>query len=232
MNNIVINPVEVLRNHSLFNGLDPTVLESLQPHVKFEHFQNRQRVAQKDSHGDSLLLIISGRVQVTSFSEDGRETEVVYQEAGGFCGAVSVIDGQDLSLDVVAVTDTVVGFLNGCQAKEVMMQHPLVAERILQYLCRVIRQGNRVRAELGAANAHARVFSVLCNAMTPQTDSGLAVIIDNIPTQNALAKMANVSRESVSRALKQLINKGVVVKDRRRLIVYKPHVLQDLAKVA
>jgi DNA-binding GntR family transcriptional regulator len=44
--------------------------------------------------------------------------------------------------------------------------------------------------------------------------------------------MANVSRESVSRALQLLIKQGVVEKDHRRLIVLQPKVLQTMASGA
>ncbi|MDE1990108.1 MAG: winged helix-turn-helix domain-containing protein, partial [Betaproteobacteria bacterium] len=105
----------------------------------------------------------------------------------------------------------------------------LVAERVMKRLCHTIREAARLRAALSAARAHARIFSVLNDTVT-SLPGGQGAVIENLPTQQALATMANVSRESVSRALQILIKQGVVEKDHRRLIVLQPQVLQHLAK--
>jgi DNA-binding transcriptional MocR family regulator len=50
-----------------------------------------------------------------------------------------------------------------------------------------------------------------------------------MPNQNAIASMANVSRETVSRALGALVRAGVIRKDGRKLWVQDPMVLKRLA---
>ena len=46
-----------------------------------------------------------------------------------------------------------------------------------------------------------------------------------MPTQQEIAIMVNTSRETVSRAIQILLQKGVVEKDLRRLIVRQPEEL-------
>lgn len=231
MKKITINPAEAIRQQKLFEGLDPALLKKLESLVRFQYFQNRQVVLHQGSVGDALVLVVSGRLQVISFSEDGREVGMYFLEQGDFYGEVSVIDGQPRSSSLVSLADTVVGYLPKPTAHELMTRHPLVAERIMRHLCKVIRDASRMRAALGIARAHARIFSVLNNTVTRQPDGNL-VTIENMPTQQALAMMANVSRESVSRALQLLIKQGVVEKDHRRLIVRQPQVLETLASGA
>ena len=228
MKKIVINHAEAIRQQKLFQGLDPALLKQLEGIVKFQYFQDRQVVLQQGSVGDALLLVVLGRLQVISFSEDGREVGIHFLEAGDFYGEVSVIDGQPRSSSLVSLADTVVGFLPKATANELMTKHPLVAERVMRHLCKIIRDASKMHAALSVARAHARIFSVLNNTVTVQPDSQTAVI-ENMPTQQTLAMMANVSRESVSRALQLLIKQGVVEKDHRRLIVLQPTVLKNMA---
>jgi CRP/FNR family cyclic AMP-dependent transcriptional regulator len=54
--------------------------------------------------------------------------------------------------------------------------------------------------------------------------------IENLPNQQAIAIMANVSRETVSRAIRSLVDGQVVERDYRRLIVRDPETLKRLAK--
>ncbi len=228
MKKIVINHAEAIRQQKLFQGLDPALLQQLEGLVTFRYFQNRQLVLQQGSVGDALLLVVSGRLQVVSFSEDGREAGIHFLEAGDFYGEVAVIDGLPGTSSLVSLADTVVGFLPKATASELMMKHPLVAERVMRHLCKTIRDASRMHSALSVARAHARIFSVLNNtaALQPGAKTG---VIENMPTQQALAMMANVSRESVSRAMQLLIRQGVVEKDHRRLIVLQPKVLQTMA---
>src|SRR5690606_12838798 len=56
------------------------------------------------------------------------------------------------------------------------------------------------------------------------------VTIENLPSQQAIAIMANVSRETVSRAMQALFSNNIVEKDNRRLIVRNPTALPKLAR--
>ncbi len=231
MKKIIVNPTEAIRQQKLFEGLDPALLKQLESHVRFQYFQMRQMVLQQGSAGDALLLVVAGRLQVVSFSEDGREVGIHFLEPGDFYGEVAVIDDQPRASSLVSLADSVVGFLPKAIANELMTKHPLVAERVMRRLCKTIRDASRMRAALSVARAHARIFSVLNNTATlqPGTKTG---VIENMPTQQALAMMANVSRESVSRALQQLVKQGIVEKDHRRLIIHQPQVLQTMASGA
>ncbi len=228
MKKITINPALAIRQQKLFEGLDEALLKQLESLVRFQYFQDRQMVIHQGTVGEALVLVVSGRLQVISFSEDGREVGIHFLEPGDFYGEVSVIDGQPIASSLVSLADTVVGYLPKATSHELMTRHPLVAERVMRHLCKMIRDGSRMRAALSIARAHARIFSVLNNTVTRQAGGNL-VTIENMPTQQALAMMANVSRESVSRALQMLIKQGVVEKDHRRLIVRQPQVLETLA---
>lgn len=46
--------------------------------------------------------------------------------------------------------------------------------------------------------------------------------MERMPTQQEIAIMVNISRETVSRAIQILLQKGVVEEDLRRLIVRQP----------
>ena len=58
---------------------------------------------------------------------------------------------------------------------------------------------------------------------------GNMVVIASMPTQQDIAAMVNTSRETVSRALQVLLQKKVVEKDMRRLIVRQPELLRKMA---
>jgi DNA-binding GntR family transcriptional regulator len=81
---------------------------------------------------------------------------------------------------------------------------------------------------LGLSRAYARVYSVLEASM--KKSAGDLFTIENLPNQQAIAIMANVSRETVSRAIRSLIDGKVIERDYRRLIVRDAQLLKKLAK--
>ena len=106
-------------------------------------------------------------------------------------------------------------------------QNPLVAERLLKRMASTIRAAANYRTILGIPNAFQRVFALL-NQFAKIAPGGL-VVIEKMPTQQEIAIMVNTSRETVSRAIHILIQKGVVEKDMRRLIVRQPEALRKVA---
>jgi DNA-binding GntR family transcriptional regulator len=60
--------------------------------------------------------------------------------------------------------------------------------------------------------------------------AGDLLTIENLPNQQAIAIMANVSRETVSRAIRSLIDGQVIERDYRRLIVRNAALLTKLAR--
>ena len=92
-----------------------------------------------------------------------------------------------------------------------------------------LRNASNYRAILGIPNAFQRVYALLVQFSV--TAPGGLVVIENLPRQQEIAIMVNTSRETVSRALHELIQRGVVEKDLRRLIVRKPDVLGEVAHI-
>jgi DNA-binding GntR family transcriptional regulator len=76
--------------------------------------------------------------------------------------------------------------------------------------------------------SYSRIYAVLMN--TAKQKEGNLTTIDNLPTQQTIATMANVSRETVSRAIHALINQGVVFKDVKRLVVRDTRLLEQLSR--
>lgn len=100
--------------------------------------------------------------------------------------------------------------------------------RLLVEFAGIIRQTNTSRTVISQANASSRVYSVLVNMMKPNV-AGM-MTIEKMPRQQEIALMASTSRETVSRAISQLINRSVVEKDLKRLIIRKPDMLKKLAE--
>jgi CRP-like cAMP-binding protein len=182
-------------------------------------------ILHKGGAGEHLFFLLSGRVQAMDITEDGREIGLSFLFAGDYFGELSVIDGLPRSATVVACESSLYALLPSTHALDLMHNNPLVAAQILKKLALNIRRASNFRTILGIPNAFQRVYALL--DFWAQKSHGGLVVIEKLPTQQAISIMVNTSRETVSRALQVLIQNGVVEKDLRRLIVRKPEALRE-----
>jgi CRP/FNR family transcriptional regulator, cyclic AMP receptor protein len=220
--------IDLLRQQKLLRNVSDDVIEEISRQIRYKRFGKREFVVHKGDAGSSLLMLMSGRLQVIALSEDGREVGLNFVEPGDYFGELSIIDGGPRSASIIATTESVVGFLPKREAQALFYRNPAVVEALLQRLCRTIRQASNYRSMLGLTRAYARVFSVLEASMKRSVGDHLT--IENLPNQQAIAIMANVSRETVSRAIGALVDRRVVERDYRRLIVRDADLLKRLAK--
>ena len=225
---MALTKFSALRQQKLLEGLGDEVIHELLEHVQFKQFEKRDYVLHEGTPGDNLLMLIKGRLQIIALSDDGREVGLSFLEPGDYFGEIALIDGLPRSASVIASAQSIVGFLPKPKAMALIEKYSLVSQRIMQRLCSTVRQASQNRSVLGLNRAHTRIFAILAN--TAKSGHGNLTTIENLPNQHAMAIMANVSRESVSRAINALIQKGVIQKDFRRIIVRDPATLDKLAR--
>lgn len=216
-----------LQNIPLLSGLDTATLGLIGGSFLIRTVEKGVYVLHKGSPGDHLLFLLSGRLQAVDVTEDGKEIGLSFLSPGDYFGELSIIDGQPRSASVIACENSLIALLPRIQAQALIYHHPLVAERLLKKMAASIRTASNYRAILGLPNAFQRVFALL-NQFTTEAPGGL-IVIEKMPTQQEIAIMVNTSRETVSRALQTLIQKGIVEKDLRRLIVRQPDALREAA---
>ena len=209
-----------LRNIPLLAGVDEYTLKQVGAALQIRTVERGKHVLHKGSTGDHLMFLLTGRLQAVDLTEDGREIGLSFLIPGDYFGELSIIDGLPRSASVVASEKSLIALLPRTAALALIYHNPLVSERMFKQMASSIRSSANYRASLGMPSAFQRVFALL-NQFAKLAPGGL-VVIEKMPTQQEIAIMVNTSRETVSRAIQILLQKGVVEKDLRRLIVRQP----------
>jgi len=212
-----------LQNIPLLVGVDAKVLGEMAVSLQFQTLERGSYAVQKGDAGEHLLFVLAGRLQAVDLTEDGREIGLSFLIPGDYFGELSIIDGLPRSASVVASEKSLIALLPRSIALALIHNNPLVSERMFKKMASSIRSAANYRSILGIPSAFQRVFALL-NQFAKSAPGGL-VVIDKMPTQQEIAIMVNTSRETVSRAIQILLQKGVVEKDLRRLIVRQPEEL-------
>ena len=223
-NGFTEDTLALLQRIPLLSGLESPVLERIAAFMHLRSVGRGQWVLHKGKAGDQLLFLLTGQLQVVDVTEDGREVGFNFLKPGDYFGELSVIDGLPRTASVVATENSRVAALPRAQALELFYHQPKVAEHVMNRMAHAIRVASDYRSILAIPNAFQRVYALL-HKMKTLAPGGL-IVIEPLPTQQAMAIMINTSRETVSRAMHTLQKKGVVEKDLKRLLIRKPDVLQ------
>jgi CRP/FNR family transcriptional regulator, cyclic AMP receptor protein len=220
-----------LRKIPLLAELSDEEITRVKQDMRIRQYNKRDVVLQKGGHGDGLMFLLSGQLQVIDVTEDGRAIGLRMLAPGDFFGEIALINNSTRSASVVAMTEVLVAFLPAAAAMHLFSHSPSVANLMLKHLADKIQRDSEFRALLSINNTAKRIYTylVLLQQKKPGPPDAPAVV-ENLPTHQDIANMVNTSRETVTRALLTLTQQGIVQKDSHRLIIIKPDALNKLVQ--
>lgn len=100
-----LNPDVFIQEVSLFQGFDMKGRRRLLAGAQQLEFEDGQTIVSQGEAGDSLFVILSGRVRVLINREDNESLEVGRLGAGQYFGEMSLLAGEPRSANIVAGTE-------------------------------------------------------------------------------------------------------------------------------
>lgn len=223
---MAIDP-DFLRSIPLFRDLAPRELAMAAQAFQERSFTKGQVIFHDDATGQYMYVVKSGRVKVSRWLPSGRELILAFHGSGEYFGEMSLIDGQTLPATVTAMVPTTILSLHRARFLELMAQQSF-SLALLRELCGRFRDAWRQIEVLTHHHAEARLRMALhqmCANKGTVTAEGTRI---EVPlTHRELASIAGVSRETVTRVLGQLGERGLVRMDGRRIVVPDPSLLLE-----
>ena len=183
------------------------------PAVSRQHHPHHRRRA-----GDSLYIVLTGRLRAYASSEDGRDVVLGEHGPGEYVGELS-LDGRPRSASVKTVEATTCCVVSGAELRGFLAEHPDFAVHLSQKLTRMVRRLTEQVKSLALQDVYGRMVRVLMELSDPQ---GSERVVREKLTQQDIADRVGSSREMVNRVMKDLTAGGYVsVRDGRYVIQRK-----------
>ena len=175
---------------------------------------------QEGETGDSLYVILSGRVKVFVADADGREMVLDFHGPGDYVGEMS-LDGRPRSASVMAVEPTVCSALTREALRAAIVANPDLAMNLICTLIERARIATENVRSLALMDVYGRVARLLLSLAVEQP--GGKMVVPERLTQQDIADRVGASRDMVSRIFKDLTTGGyVTVVDRQITINRRP----------
>ena len=169
--------------------------------------------------GDSIYIVLSGRVKVFASNEAGKEVVIDFHGPGEYVGEMS-LDGAPRSASVMTVEPTACAVVSRAHFRGFILTHPDFALHLIEKLIERARLATENLKSLALSDVYGRLVRLLLSLA--QERDGRQVVPEKL-TQQDMAERVGASRDMISRLLKDLVAGGyVAIEDRTITILRKP----------
>lgn len=208
--------VELFRVNDLLIGLDDKVFHEFAARCEFRSFQMGDTLVESGSENSEVFFVIRGEVRII---QDSSGVNIVYSKIteGGWFGEIAAIDKGGRSASVLALSDGVAAVAARPLFLNLMLEQRQIAVKVLESLATVVRSSNNKVAEVSSFSGVQRVYLKLLDMVDEAPTKAGNWVVSDMPSHDQLSAMASTSKETVARALRQLLQGDVAKRGTDRL---------------
>lgn len=199
----------LLREHFLFRGAEPMVQEALA--LPVAAFQRGDTICGAETARRALGIVLRGRAEAVE--RDGHQAVLTVFRPGGTFGAAALFGGGGYVSHIRAVTGCEVLFLPEELLRQWFARCPQMAENYIAFLSDRVRFLNGKIAILTQDSAQHRLYRWL------QANCGGEGLLPEGISMTKLAATLSMGRTSLYRAMEELENAGMIVRNGKRIEV-------------
>jgi CRP/FNR family transcriptional regulator, cyclic AMP receptor protein len=214
----------ILGQTNLLRSVSASDLEAVAAASRLRAFRRGQVVVTRDDPGDTVIVVISGRVKVVVRSADGGELTLTVIQPGGVFGELSIADGGPRSADAETLEACQLLLIPRGAVQEICQRVPSVAQALTSSLAATLRRLTEAASDLVFMDLPRRVAKVLLS----QPRSGDGTIQPSL-SQEELAHQAAGTRQSINAALRGFQRRGWIEVHDRAVLIKQPAALGQFA---
>ncbi|HYP22043.1 MAG TPA: Crp/Fnr family transcriptional regulator [Actinomycetota bacterium] len=222
---------EVLGRTELFAGLPPRDLEAIAARGIARTYPKGQILFYQHDPGESLYVILEGRVKAFVTSELGTELNLGIFESPAILGEVALVDGGPRSASAEVVAPAKLLVFTRTTFLSLLGEHPALVDAYLRTLGKLIRRLQDRTEDLVFLDLHGRVAKLLLSFAEDAESGPEGTLLDLKFTQGELAAMVAGSRPTVNQILKTFEGRGYLTIAGRQIVVKDEAALRRLAGV-
>ena len=218
---VIACPVDTLSDWlgsmALFEGTDPTFVQGLARHTEYREYQPGACVFTHDSTPTGLFFVVRGSVKLLVQSGDGRERVVELFDQGRMFGELGVFSNEPYPVRSETGCGTALLHVDKRAILAAVATNQPLTYRLLELVTTRMHRLIDAVAVRSAPSVDARIAAYLLE-LAGSTDANELKL--TLPAaKGTIASMLNITHESLSRALRRMIDAGVLRVGGRRIQV-------------
>lgn len=218
-----------LKNNTFFGGLPDDALGTLIGKGRTKKYCRGEVIYRRGDPGDSLMVILTGRIKITNINVDGKEVVLNFLGVGDINGEIAVLDGKERTANAIALEHSEVFIVYGRDLLPALTAHPQAMFECIQVLCEKVRAASAIIEDntLEMRGRAAKGLLRLAQQHGRTRKDGICVRL--LVSQTELGNYLGLSRANVSRQLRQLKDANVIKLEGMQIIVTDEEGLSEIA---
>ena len=200
-----------------FGPLPPETLKDLASSSIARRFPKNSVLIHEGEQGDSLFIVLSGRLKVYASNSAGKEIVIDFHGPGECVGEMS-LDGSPRSASVMTTEPTTCAIVSRTQFRDFLHEHPDFALYLIGKLIQRARRATESVKSLALSDVYGRLVRLLTE-LARDVD-GRLVVAEKL-TQQQIAERVGSSRDMITRLMKDLVAGGYLSVEERTIVILK-----------
>jgi len=232
LNEIQRNHIRILLSECfLFNELSKDELNEIAEFTKITTVQPREVIVRKYDPGKEMFILVSGKVSLSTVTEDGKELTFAILGKGEMFGEISLFDNLERTATVTAVETSELLILEQKHFIPFVKENGNIAIKLLRSMALRLRYTDQLFEDTMFKQLPGRLAKkilLLADDFGQETLEGVRITIKL--SQNDIGKMSGASRESVNKQMRVWEDKGLVHFDKGYITIRRKEELESLVE--
>lgn len=211
--------IKVLQANEYFDDLSEIILRDIAEHMHLREYQRGDVLFWEGDPCDGLHIIEQGSAKIFTLSPQGRQYIIRMLQEGDTFAEVPAFDEGTNPVNVGALELCRVWVINREKLHELVLSHPVFAQKALNNFGKMLRGMVRMASEMAFYQVTHRLARLI--AELPGEKSAPAW------TQEQLAARLGTVREVVARSIKELERSGAIKMEERRILIADQEILDQ-----
>lgn len=187
--------------------------------IEVRNFYAGELVLERQEESGSLYLALDGVLLAHQYARSGREVGFRRIVAGQYFGELGVIDRRPRSVNITALTPTVLGVLPGRAASGLIETSPALRRALMEDLASSVRELSERVFELSVLSIPCRLDMALLRMGLEKGVTDNQARLQSVPTHAELATLVGGQREAVTREFGRLEAMGLIAREARTVVL-------------
>jgi CRP-like cAMP-binding protein len=219
----MVNQFWYLKSCDIFRSLGSAQLARLESRSKYRKFEAKELIYLPNDHGDSALLLASGRVKMYHVTTEGKQSVLAFIDPGELFGEMAVLDAGDREEFAEAMEPSSIILIPGAEIQRVMAEQPVVSIEMTKLIgLRRRRIERRIKSLLYRSPRERMVCLLLELAERYGERSGEGLLLNVRLSHQEMSNVIGTTREMVTVMLGELRSQRMIDIRRRRIVLVQP----------
>lgn len=216
----------VVAGHFLLDQLDPDELDALLAYARVERYEANDVIFRKGDPGQSMMMVVDGRIKISASDADGKEVVLAILEKGELLGEMAILEEKARSADATALEPSELVVLHKRDFIPFLERNSKVCIKLLTIMSHRLRRTSELVEDRAFLSFRSRLAKALLDlAATGGHEVPEGVRIEFTISQKDFGALLGASRESVNKQFQAWQSEGLIKLGRGFIILRRPDML-------